>query len=41
MPQLIAKICIFDNVLHPALVEKACEIFQAHRISASTLYIYR
>jgi hypothetical protein len=39
MPQSIAKVCVFDNVLHPALVEKAYEVFQAHRIPASTLYL--
>src|SRR5262245_30413144 len=39
MSQSTTKVCIFDNVLHPALVEKAYEIFQAHRIPASALYL--
>jgi hypothetical protein len=39
MPQSTTKICIFDNVLDPALVEKAYEILQAQRIPASTVYL--
>jgi hypothetical protein len=39
MPQSITKVCIFENVLHPALVEKAYEILQVQRIPASTVYL--
>jgi len=39
MSESTTKICIFDNVLPPTLVENAYEIFQAHRIAAGTVYL--
>ena len=39
MQQSITKLCIFENVLPPALVEKAYEVLQAQGIPAGTLYL--
>src|SRR5215471_13444996 len=39
MSQSTTKICIFENVLPAALVEKAYEILQAQGIAAGTVYL--